>query len=580
MLHDNIKKNLFSKKTAILVVSILAVFLVAAPVLAQVNVGLEEVGEATGLSSQDIRITIAKIIRNAFALLGIIAVGIFVYAGYLYMTAGGDAGKVETAKAWMKNSAIGIAIMLSAFGITQFIISQLESAFYGRDGGGYMEGIPFDPLSGSLGRGIIQTHYPGRNERDIPRNTMISITFKEAVLVEDIIEDTNGNGELGDGEDLINAENILISRSADRDEGLYLTNIYARVTEDHKTFVFDPAEFLGSPSENIWYTVALEPEINLEDGTAAFGGAFGDGYVWEFEVGTVLDLTPPQVESVVPSEGTYPRNIIIQINFNEPVDPTSVQGFGNIAISSGAVVSGNLSIGNNYQTVEFTTDDLCGVNSCGGEVYCLPSSAEILVAARAASLGAEPPASAGFPYDGIVDMVGNSLDGDADGAASGPPDDNFSWSFRTSNTIDLRPPTIESITPNIDEGAVSLDAPIFVIFDKLMSITTLNNSNISLLVSPIYELWYDTRSVNLDATNEPVGREDAPVKTRMEIKHGIFAPSTEEMRFDYFPGVTSGVKDVMQNCYFPASGGVCEATPDMPFCCNGRPSSERCEYLP
>ncbi|MEA3272341.1 MAG: Ig-like domain-containing protein, partial [Patescibacteria group bacterium] len=567
MLND--KRNRKFSRTAILVVSVLAVFLFASATLAQVDVGLEEVGETTGLSGQDIRITIAKIIRNAFALLGIIAVGIFVFAGYTYMTAGGDAGKVETAKAWMKNAVIGILIMLSAFGITQFIINQLEGAFYGRGGRGIVDGIPFDPLSGSLGRGIVQTHYPARNETDVPRNTMISITFKEAVLVEDIIEG-----------DLINVENIRISTSAERDDGPYLENVYARVTEDHRTFVFDPQDLLGSSGENTWYTVMLESDIDLADGTPAFGGAFADGYMWEFEVSTVLDLTPPRIESVVPRSGTHPRNIVIQINFDEPVDPTSAQGSGNLVVSSAGVLAGEFSVGNGYRSVEFQTDDLCGMNSCGGEVYCLPANSDIAVLVRAASLGIDPPASFGFPYDGIVDMVGNSFDGNNDGTASGPPDDNFEWTFQTSNTIDLTPPTIESITPDVDEGSVELDAPINITFSKVMSVTTLDTRNVSLLTSPMYELWYDTRSTNLDDFGEPAGREDNPTKTRLEIKHGVFAPSIPETRFDYFPGVSSGAKDVMQNCYFPGSGGICEASPDIPYCCNGRPSADRCEYLP
>lgn len=597
MLHD--KKNKKFLKTVILAGAILAVFLFGAEVLAQADLGLEAVGEATGLSSQDIRITIARILRNAFALLGIITVGIFVYAGYLYMTAGGDAGKVETARAWMKNAVIGIVIMLSAFGIAQFILSMLMGAVYG-DRGGIIDGVPFDPLSGSLGRGIVQTHYPGRNETGIPRNTMISITFKEAIIIEDIIEDTNENGIHGDEEDLINSENIIISRSAERDDGQFLTEVFGRVTEDHRTFVFAPREYLGSPAEDTWYTVSIASDVRLEeDESPAFAGAFVDGYMWEFEVGTFLDLTPPQVESVVPRSGTHPRNIIIQINFDESIDPTSasgelivedggavVRGFRNIEVRAGEdILAGKFSIGNGYRSVEFTTNDLCGINSCGGEVYCLPGNADINVRVRAASLGVEPPASSGFPYDGIVDMVGNSLDGNDDNEASGPPDDNFEWAFYTSNRIDLTPPTIERIMPDINEGSVELDAPVNITFDKVMSATTLNTSNVGILTEPNYPLWYDTRSVNLDDADEPVGREDDPAKTRLELNHAVFAPSTEEIRFDFFPVVSSGVKDVMQNCYFPGAGfsedrGACDATPSAPYCCNGDPSEEPCDFLP
>lgn len=587
-----------NKKTAILVVSILAVFLFSHVIFAQIDTNLTEVGEAAGLSGQDIRITIAKIIRNIFGFLGIITVGIFVYAGFLYMTAGGDINKVTTAKLWMKNAVIGIVIMLSAFGITQFIINSLLDAAYRRGISRIAERVPFDPLSGSLGRGIVQTHYPGRSDTDIPRNTMISITFKEPMMVEDIIEDTNENGIYGDEGDLINASNIQISLSDEREDGPYLTNIFARSTEDHQTFVFDPEDYLGSASENSWYTVAIGADIRLANETPAFVGAFADGYQWEFEVGTFLDLIPPQIQSVVPRTGTHPRNIIIQINFDEPVDPTSASG--NVEIVGGAPVgfrsirvrdeagfiAGKFAIGNGYRTVEFSTNVLCGVNSCGGDVYCLPGNADITTTVYAEFLGAEPPASDGFPYDGIVDMVGNSLDGNGNGVAEGPgfseedPIDNFIWSFSTNNNVDLVPPTIERITPDIREGGVDLDAPVNITFDKIMSATTLNNSNVIFLVSPFYELWYDTRNRNLTEIGEPAGIDDEPVKTSLELRHGPLAPSDEEIRFDYFPGVTSGVKDVMQNCFYPGAGMACEATPTNPYCCDGNSRGELCDFLP
>ncbi|MFH1188911.1 MAG: pilin, partial [bacterium] len=84
--------------------------------------------DTTGLGSQDIRVTIAKIIRAAFGFLGVIALGLVLYGGFTYMTAGGDEGKIETAKKILVNATIGLAIILSAFSITQFILSRLAGA--------------------------------------------------------------------------------------------------------------------------------------------------------------------------------------------------------------------------------------------------------------------------------------------------------------------------------------------------------------------------------------------------------------------------------------------------------------------
>ncbi len=393
---------------------------------------------------------------------------------------------------------------------------------------------------------------------------------------------------------MINAENIQIGRSDQFDDEVFLANVFGRMTEDHKTFVFDPQDILGSPTEDVWHTIRIGEEIQKESGGAAFEGAFRDGYRWEFEVGTFLDTTPPQILSVIPRAGnTEPRNITVQINFNEAADPTassgsvevredgSVSGFRNIEIRAGEnIVPGKYYIGNGYKTIEFQTNDLCGVNSCGGEVYCLPGDSDISVRVRAATVGPTPPTAAGFPYDGVVDMVANSLDGNRNGSADSQPDDNFSWVFRTNNLIDLRPPTVTQITPNIEEGGVALDSLIQITFSKLMSKTTLNNSNISLLCSQVYEYSYVIRSDNLTEAGEPAEGDVEAVNTRAEIRHDPLAASTDDVRFDYFPGVNSSVKDLYQNCYFPGVGGVCEATAELPFCCNGIPSAVVCPYLP
>ena len=596
MLHG-IKTNKFiNLKTAVFAVcALLAVFLFSGIAHAQLdNASLETLGEASGLPQQNLITLIGRIINIVLGTLGVILVGLIIYAGYLWMTAVGDSKKIDLAKKIIQNAIIGLAIILASFGIAQFVLYMLTGRLFGLGGGMGTGNTPFNPFSGSLGSGIVQDHYPDRNAVNIPRNTMIIITFKEAIAPADIIDDVNGNGVFGDAEDLINADNIQIGRSSSFDDEVFLTNVFGRMTEDHKTFLFDPQDVLGSPTENTKYTVRIGPEIKKEDGGVAFEGTFRDGYRWEFEVGTFLDMTPPQILSVIPRAGsTEPRNITVQINFNEAVDPTSssgsvevredgsVSGFRNIEVRAGEnIVSGKFYIGNGYKTVEFQTNDLCGMNSCGGEVYCLPGNADISVRVRAATVGSTPPTAAGFPYDGVVDMSANSLDGNRNNTAEGQPDDNYSWAFRTNNTIDLRPPTVTQFTPAVEEGGVALDVPVEITFSKLMSVTTLNNSNVSLLCSQVYEYSYVIRNVNLTEGGEPAEGDAEPINTRTLIQHEPLAASTDEIRFDYFPGINSNVKDLYQNCYYPGVGGVCEATPTTPFCCNGIPSAIKCPYIP
>jgi len=81
-----------------------------------------------GLGTQDIRVTIAAIINVALGLLGIVAVVIVLTGGFKWMTAGGDEGKVDEAKNLIKAGVIGLAIIVTAYAIANFVISSLITA--------------------------------------------------------------------------------------------------------------------------------------------------------------------------------------------------------------------------------------------------------------------------------------------------------------------------------------------------------------------------------------------------------------------------------------------------------------------
>lgn len=582
------KKNLKIFKFALITAAFFAVFLFFSQAVLAVALepGFAPVAGEIALPTADIRIVIVRIINISLGFLGIIVVLFVLYGGFLWLTSGGDERKVETAKTVIKNSIIGLVIIILSFAITRFILIRLEEAAFGRGGGSRGRGgPPIERLSGALGSGPIEMHYPGRGATEVPRNANIMITFKEPI-------DTAS----------VTGSNFLVSRSAERG-GPYVSGIF-RFGADGRTVIFDPTDLLGSPADNIFYTVRLTGgggSIQTARGESVFDGSFGNGYLWEFQTGTLVDATPPRIVSVIPVSGVNPRNILVQVTWNEAMDPTSVSGetvlgangiatgFRNILLRVGvSAISGTWSIANEYRTVEFQTSELCGTNSCGGNVYCLPGDAAITAIILAATLGAEPPASTGFPYDGAVDAVGNSMDGSGDGRGQGPPFDSYLWDFRTNNTVDLRPPTLVRLSPGVDQGNIPVDRPIEMTFSKLMSARSLSNENITLTSEPLYEFWYAVRSELLDGSGL-VATSTPPVATRAILNHSIFAASDEVTRYDYFPGVRSGVKDILQNCFYPGagpssgedtSGGVCAVNQEQPYCCNGVPSAERCRFLP
>ena len=61
-------------------------------------------------------------------LLGIVAVVIVLIGGFTWMTAGGNDEKVGEAKKWIFAGVIGLAIILSAYAIANFVIQNLVTA--------------------------------------------------------------------------------------------------------------------------------------------------------------------------------------------------------------------------------------------------------------------------------------------------------------------------------------------------------------------------------------------------------------------------------------------------------------------
>ena len=100
-------------------------------VFAQPDLGLTQIQDDIGLPATDIRTIAANIIRVALGLLGIVALCLILYGGYVWMTAGGDEERIGQAKKILVNSVIGLIIILSAYAIVSFVISKLLSATTG-----------------------------------------------------------------------------------------------------------------------------------------------------------------------------------------------------------------------------------------------------------------------------------------------------------------------------------------------------------------------------------------------------------------------------------------------------------------
>lgn len=572
-------------------------FFVVPQAFAQTD-NLASVAETANLGNNDLIATIGLVINVVLGLLGIIFLLLMIYAGFLWMTAGGDEKRVEQAKHTIIRAVIGIVIILMSYAIASFVVKLLSDATgSGRGGSGSGGGVTIPSLSGSLGAGPVRDHYPDRDRTNIARNTNISVTFRDQMEIASLIQGYDDAGTPLDVSDdvvatKVNTDNVKIYRSIDG-VGAALADVDVYFTPDFRTFVFNPVEYLGSPTEDVSYTVLLEDKIKNATGNKVFVGNFSGGYEWTFETGVNLDLDPPKVTSVVPlAGGAYAKNIVVQVTFDEPMDPTAASGvrldgsgFSNLQVvgSSATPVPGTYLISNGYKTVTFQTSLACGTNSCGETIYCLPGSQPITTTVKAASLSSAPPQANAFPYDGVVDMATNSLDGNGDGVAG----DNYAWSFSTTNDINLQGSTVESVTPNLLEEDVALDQDVVMVFSDILMSSTVNADNIVLTNQELssgasHEQWFRFDVDGLTSANEQVTSSSMlTAKSRVTMPHGVLLESVDGKTYMYGVNISQGVLNQYQNCYLPAkgpdaTGGTCAVTAGQPYCCNGVAQATAC----
>src|SRR5690606_23735128 len=67
--------------------------------------------------------TIARGLEIVFGVLGTAAVLLLIYAGYLWTTAGGNEDQVGQAKGIIKQTVVGMAIVILAYAIVSFVFS-------------------------------------------------------------------------------------------------------------------------------------------------------------------------------------------------------------------------------------------------------------------------------------------------------------------------------------------------------------------------------------------------------------------------------------------------------------------------
>jgi phage shock protein PspC (stress-responsive transcriptional regulator) len=100
----------------------------AIPQPSTTDYGLVEFSDVGLGKTTNLKRTIANIINIALGFLGVIAVVIIIYAGFKWMTAGGNEESVSAARKMLVQAIAGLVIIFLAWGIAAFVINQLEDA--------------------------------------------------------------------------------------------------------------------------------------------------------------------------------------------------------------------------------------------------------------------------------------------------------------------------------------------------------------------------------------------------------------------------------------------------------------------
>lgn len=125
-------KLLTSLKTTVIVafLAILPAFVIAPHASAQTDLlgNLDNAQGATSLQDTDLTVLIGNLINIVLSFLGVIFLVLTIYAGFLWMTAGGKPEQTETARKMLINATIGLVLILAAFAISKFVLKSLEGS--------------------------------------------------------------------------------------------------------------------------------------------------------------------------------------------------------------------------------------------------------------------------------------------------------------------------------------------------------------------------------------------------------------------------------------------------------------------
>lgn len=437
-----------------------AIFLVPSFVNAQSSgdIYFDQNAENIDVGKGDLVDTIKRVINIFLGLLGLIAVIIIMYGGFVWMTANGAPDKIDLARRILKSAVIGLGIILFSYSIAFFVFKVLlDSSGNGCDDGdvkdscylceegkwewqyswlGCDSGPGSNPFASKFKIKAIASTFdlPGSYHENLYLCSNIQPIFNYKIKSESVDQAVNGNTlkiqKKEGGESVVGTwktrGNAIIFSHSEEENWFEEDTVYQALFPKSLSSKNSPPKFL------------------LE--CLASGGCQerSQDFIWEFTTGTESDAIAPFVTLTYPisdkDDSKYPdenvsRTPVFDINFSEAIDASSVIDENGILIAAELrPFNGGL----------FDAEMEVEIKNNGFKFWLKDG---VLL---------EPFQSYQIVVSGVRDLCGNEME------------DSLIWEFKTNDKV----PGIKSVYPKADADKVCPDANIGIVFNTTMYANT------------------------------------------------------------------------------------------------------------
>lgn len=304
-------------KLSLISIFLVASFFAGSFALAQISIPAS-VGGTFGLGTQNLYSTVIKAINVFLGFLGVIAISVIAYGGFIWMTSGGSPERINKAKQILISAVIGLVIILLSFAIVQFISSSLTGG-----GGGISPGAPCNCATelglcdpGGLCLSCQNTVTPGVCTWQAD-NTCPGCGTLPSLFVTQGFSPPNGAINIirnvvpkvyfsnGDPDSLTVNNTTFIIRNTD----LGIDVLGTRVTVGNRV-EFTPSAACPPPfgalnclDANTNFEIEVTNGIlRLSDGTALTCGGFGPSCIAVFQTGDIIDVANPTIDLIANSQ--------------------------------------------------------------------------------------------------------------------------------------------------------------------------------------------------------------------------------------------------------------------------------------